>query len=125
MGEFWNYVWLIISTFVFVAYLFVLFQIIVDLFRDTQLSGVYKALWIIGLIFMPILTALIYIIARGRGMAARQRLAMERTRTEAEAFIKDAAGRSPVEQISGAKTLLDSGTISPMEFEKLKAKALA
>ncbi|MCI0366221.1 MAG: SHOCT domain-containing protein [Phycisphaerales bacterium] len=125
MSDFWNTVWLVISTFFFVAYLFVLFQIIVDLFRDSELSGIAKALWILGLIFLPLLTALIYIIARGRGMAQRQRIAGERYRAETEAYIRDVAGKSPAEQISGAKSLLDSGAIDRNEFERLKAKALA
>ena len=33
-----------------VAYLLVLFQIVVDLFRDKDLSGFTKAIWIIGLL---------------------------------------------------------------------------
>ena len=125
MGDFWNAVWLLISTFVFVAYLFVLFQIIVDLFRDTELGGFAKALWIIGLIFLPLLTALIYVIARGRGMAHRQRMAGERLKADTDAYIRHAAGQSPADQISGAKSLLDSGAINRDEFERLKAKALA
>ena len=125
MSDIWNAVWLLISTFVFVAYLFVLFQIIVDLFRDTELGGFAKALWIIGLIFLPVLTALVYIIARGRGMADRQRMAGQRLKTETDAYIREAAGSSPADQISGAKALLDSGAINRNEFERLKAKALA
>jgi hypothetical protein len=125
MSDIWNVVWLLISTFVFVAYLFVLFQIIVDLFRDTELGGFAKALWIIGLIFLPVLTALVYIIARGRGMADRQRMASQRLKTDTDAYIREAAGASPADQISGAKALLDSGAINRNEFERLKAKALA
>src|SRR5262245_52573137 len=106
MSEFWNMLWLLISTFVFVAYLFVLFQIIVDLFRDTELGGFAKALWILGLIFLPILTAIIYVVARGRGMASRQRAAGERLKAETDTYIRSVAGRSPTDQISGAKALL-------------------
>jgi hypothetical protein len=125
MAEFWNILWVMISTFFFVAYLFVLFQIVVDLFRDAELSGFAKALWILGLIFVPVLTALIYIVARGSGMARRQRVAGERVRTEAEEYIRGVASKSPVDQISTAKVLLDSGTITHVEYERLKAKALA
>ena len=125
MNNIWNVVWLLISTFVFVAYLFVLFQIIVDLFRDTETSGFAKALWIIGLIFVPMVTALIYVIARGRGMAARQRAAGERAKSDADSYIRSVAGRSPADQISGAKALLDAGAINRNEFDILKAKALA
>jgi ABC-type multidrug transport system fused ATPase/permease subunit len=124
MSNFWDFIWLILSTFVFVAYLLILFQIISDLFRDSELGGGSKALWLIGLIFLPMLTALIYVIARGNGMAKRQRAALERSKSEAENYIRQVAGKSPAEQIADAKALLDAGTINQEEFAKLKAKAL-
>jgi ABC-type multidrug transport system fused ATPase/permease subunit len=124
MSNFWDFIWLILSTFVFVAYLLILFQIISDLFRDSELGGGSKALWLIGLIFLPMLTALIYVITRGNGMAKRQRAALERSKSEAENYIREVAGKSPAEQIADAKALLDAGTINQEEFAKLKAKAL-
>ena len=60
-SNFWNFIWLIVTTFVFVAYLLVLFQIIVDLFRDKKLGGFSKAIWFIGLIFLSFLLSLIHI----------------------------------------------------------------
>lgn len=125
MSNFWDMLLLIASTFVFIAYLFVLFHVVFDLFRDTELGGGFKALWIIGLIFVPVLTALLYILARGRGMADRQRAAMQRARSETDAYIREVSGKSPADQITAAKALLDAGTINPEEYARLKAKALA
>ncbi len=130
MENFWSVIWVVIWSFVFVAYLFVLFYILTDLFRDRELSGWFKALWIIFLIFVPYLTALVYIIARGRGMSERQVAAVKEARSETDAYIKHVAasgggGKSPAEHISDAKALLDNGTINQAEFDKLKAKALA
>ena len=125
MSNFWDIVWLMLSTFVFIAYLFVLLQIVLDLFRDPELGGGFKALWIIGLIFLPVMTALVYIVARGRGMAERQRAAMQRAKSDTDAYIRDVAGKSPADQIAQAKALLDAGTINADEFARLKAKALA
>jgi hypothetical protein len=125
MSNFWDIMWLIASTFVFVAYLFVLFQVVMDLFRDAELGGLAKAIWIVGLVFVPMLTALVYVIARGRGMAERQRSAMQRAKSETDAYIRQVAGKSPADQIAAAKALLDAGTINQEEFAKLKAKALA
>ena len=125
MSNFWDFIWLILSTFVFVAYLLILFQIVADLFRDSELGGGSKALWLIGLIFVPMFTALVYVIARGNGMAIRQRAAIERSKSEAETYIRQVAGKSPAEQIADAKALLDAGTINQEEFAKLKAKALS
>ena len=125
MSNFWDFVWLIFSAFLFIAYLFVMFQIVVDLFRDDKLGGFAKAVWIVGLIFLPVLTALIYIIARGGGMAERQLAAVKRAKSDTDAYIRHVAGKSPAEQIADAKALLDAGTITQDEYAKLKAKALA
>ena len=124
MSNFWDIVWLMISTFFFVAYLIVMFQIVVDLFRDKDLGGGSKVLWMIGLIFIPVLTALIYIVSRGKGMAERQHATLQRAKSDTDAYIREIAGKTPAQQIGEAKGLLDAGTISQAEFDKLKAKAL-
>jgi ABC-type multidrug transport system fused ATPase/permease subunit len=125
MSDFWSFIWLVIWIFVFVAYLMILFQIIGDLFRDHQLSGWWKAVWIIFLVIFPFLTALIYIIARGKGMTERQMAAVKQAKADTDTYIRQVAGKSATEQISEAKALLDSGTITQDEFQHLKSKALA
>ena len=124
-SNFWETIWQILVVFVLVAYLIVLFQIIVDLFRDKKLGGFSKAIWFLGLIFVPIFTALLYILFRGRGMSERQIEAVKEARAETDAYIRSVAGsKSPTEQIAEAKALLDSGAISADEFARLKSKAL-
>ncbi|RPF21864.1 SHOCT domain-containing protein [Myceligenerans xiligouense] len=123
--EFWDFFWLMIYAFFFVAYLMVLFHIVADIFRDKDLSGWWKALWIIFLIFLPVLTALVYLIARGSGMGRRQGEAMNEARRDTENYIREVATVSPGDQIASARSLLDAGTITTDEFERLKAKALA
>lgn len=125
MSNFWDILYLIASAFFFVAYLIVLFHVVIDLFRDAELSGISKVVWLIGLIFLPVLTALLYILARGQGMAERQRAAMQRAKSDTDAYIREVAGKSPADQIADAKALLDAGVINPEEFARLKAKALA
>jgi len=126
MNSFWDFFWLLIWTFVLVCYLMVLFQIIGDLFRDRDLSGWWKAIWIIFLLVFPFLTAFIYLIARGRGMAERQAGAVQNAQAATDQYIQSVASRdNPADQITSAKTLLDNGTISQDEFDKLKQKALA
>ena len=124
MSNFWDTFWLIAETFIFVAYLLVLFHIVSDLFRNGEISSFGKALWIVGLIFLPF-TALLYIIWHGRGMVQRRQQAMERIKSDTDNYIREVAGKSPAEQISEAKALHDAGTISADEFAKLKATALA
>lgn len=124
MSNFWDFVQLLIWSFFLIFYLLVLFQIIGDLFRDPQVGGFAKALWIIGLFVLPMLTAIVYIIARGRGMAERQRASLQRAKEETDAYIRQVGGKSPAEQIADAKALLDARTINEEEFARLKAKAL-
>jgi hypothetical protein len=125
MSTFWDSFWLIAEIFIFVAYIFVLIHIFSDVFRNSEMSGFVKALWILGLILPIPLVALIYILWHGRGMAQRQRQAMERVKSDNDSYIRQIAGKSPADQISEAKALLDAGTITADEYAKLKAKALA
>ncbi|KRD43678.1 PLDc N-terminal domain-containing protein [Cellulomonas sp.] len=125
MDSFLDWFWLLVYWFLFFAYLVILFQILGDLFRDRDLGGFAKAVWIIALVFLPFLTALIYVIARGKGMAERQMQAVQQARSDTDSYIREVAGKSPAEHIADAKALLDAGTIDANEFATLKAKALA
>ena len=107
--------------FMFVIWFWLLLTIFSDLFRDHELSGGMKALWIIFVVILPFLGILIYLIARGHGMAERQ------AKQIAEAQKQMAAQYGPpsaADQIASAKALLDSGAIDQGEFDKLKAAAL-
>ena len=117
--------WSILLVFVLVAYLMVMFAVISDLFRDDSTSGGVKALWILGLVFLPLLVSLIYLVARGDGMARRQAAQVRQARHAQEEYIREVAAVSPAQQIEDARRLLDAGTLTQAEFESLKAKALA
>ncbi len=123
--DFGSILWLIIWSFVFISYLFVLFAIFGDLFRDSSLGGGAKALWVIFLIFAPLLASLIYLIARGKGMGERQVAAAQAQKAATDQYIQSVAGTSPADQVAQAKALLDSGAIDAQEYESLKAKALS
>ena len=130
MENFWSIIWIVVWSFLFIAYLMIFFRIITDLFSDHEVSGWVKAIWIIALIFVPFLTALIYLITRGKGMAERQMGRMREMQDQQVAYIRDVAGKSgggksAADSIADAKALLDNGTITAAEFDKLKAKALA
>lgn len=127
MDSFWDFFWFTISFFLLMAYLVVLFQILTDLFRDRDVSGWLKAVWVFFLILLPLLTSLVYLIARGQGMAERNLAAVQSAQAETDAYIRQVSGSatSPAEQIHKAKELLDSGAITQQEYEALKAKALS
>jgi len=118
--------WSIIVAFFFVAYLILLFQIISDLLRDKALGGGIKALWILCLFVAPLISALIYVIMRGKGMALRSEMRMKESVEEAEKYIREVAGSpSPTQQIESAKALLAAGDINEAEYARLKEIALA
>lgn len=125
--DFWSFVAWFFWIFVFTAYLMVLFSIIGDLFRDDSTNGWLKAVWVIFLVFLPFLTALVYLIARGRGMQRRAIAHAQALRSDQDAYIRAtaAAPASPSEEIAKAKALLDSGAITQSEFDGLKASALS
>ena len=122
----WDLLLVFFWAFAFIAYLCVLFTIIADIFRDRNLNGWLKAIWLIFLVFLPFLTALVYVIARGRGMAERQIARAQEAQSFNEAYIRTmSVSTSPSDDIAKAKALLDSGAITADEFAGLKAKALA
>ncbi|OMC05245.1 hypothetical protein A5733_20025 [Mycobacterium sp. NS-7484] len=125
-GSTWDFLWHFLIIFAWIAYLLVLFQILTDLFwRDHKTSGWVKAVWVVFLIVFPWLTALVYLIARGKGMSERAQAAAVAAKRETDDYIRQAAGRSPAQEIADAKALLDAGTITQAEFDGLKAKALS
>jgi Phospholipase_D-nuclease N-terminal/Short C-terminal domain len=123
---FWSLLWFY---FLFL-WIMVLFHILGDLFRDHTLSAVTKTLWVLFLVFLPFLAALVYLLARGKGMAERAAARQQQAQEQFDGYVRSVAtpgdaAASPAEQIARAKELLDAGTIDQAEFDRLKAKALA
>lgn len=125
LDSLWDLFWYTLVVFAFVAYLLILFQVLTDLFRDRSTSAVVKVVWIIFLVVLPYLTAFVYLVVRGRGMAARSTAAHETARHAADDYIRKVAGRTPAGEIAEAQSLFDAGTITGDEFIQLKAKALS
>lgn len=124
-ADFWNIIWWFLWAFVFISYLMALFAVISDIFRDDELNGWFKAIWLIFLLFVPFLTVLVYVIARGRGMNERSARMRRQAQLASEEYIRSVAGNSPTAEIEHGKALLDSGAITEAEFARLKEKALA
>ena len=122
--SFWDVVWFIVISFAFVAYLMVMFSVIIDLFRDHTTSGIEKAAWIFFLIFFPFFTALIYLIVKGKGMSERTLRQHQAVKEQQDSYIRSVASPDPSEQIAKAKGLLDAGSITVEEYNALKAKAI-
>lgn len=116
---------LVLEVFLFVAWLWILFAIISDLFRDHEISGWGKAAWVLFLLILPFLGALVYLIARGDGMRERTIKAQEDAKTHFDAYIRQQAHSSPADELHKLSELKAKGDLSNEEFERAKAKLLA
>jgi phospholipase D-like protein len=116
--------------FIFVAWFMCLFWVFGDLFRSKDLGGIAKTLWVVFLIFLPILGMVVYLIARGSGVTERALASQDEAQKRQEVYIRSVASSnegngSVSDEIASAKALLDSGAVNADEYEQLKARALA
>ncbi len=116
--------WSMIVFFAFVIWIWMLFVVFGDIFRRHDVSGWGKAAWTLFILVLPFLGVLVYLIAHGSGMAERRARDVEQAQAQFDAHVRKVAG-GPAAEISQAKDLLDRGTITQQEFDRLKAAALA
>jgi Short C-terminal domain/Phospholipase_D-nuclease N-terminal len=107
------------------AWIWLLIMIFGDLFRDHELSGWAKAVWVLFLIVLPWLGALVYLIARGRSMNERAREQAARNEQELRRYVHHVASApSTADELAKLADLRDRGVISPEEFAQTKARLL-
>ena len=116
---------LVFEVFLFVAWIWILVAIIGDLFRDHEMSGWAKALWIVFLVFIPYLTGLVYLIARGSGMRERAIKAQTDAKAHFDEYVREQAHTSPADELHKLNDLREKGALSQDEFNAAKAKLLA
>lgn len=115
-----------LQVFLFVIWVWILITILTDLFRDHEMSGWGKAAWVFFLVFIPFLTALIYLIARGAGMRDRTIKAQADAKKHFDEYVRQEAGAaSPADELHKLSELKAKGDLSQEEFERAKAKLLA
>jgi putative oligomerization/nucleic acid binding protein/phospholipase D-like protein len=124
---FLNILWSMIIFFAWVIWIWIMIIILSDVFRRKDISGWGKAAWIVFLIVLPFLGVLVYLIAQHDGMTKRSEEAAMRQKAQFDDYVRSTAGSGggSAAEIEKAKQLLDSGAITPQEFDALKAKALA
>jgi Phospholipase_D-nuclease N-terminal/Short C-terminal domain len=113
------------EVFVIVIWIWILITILSDLFRDHEISSWAKAAWVLFLVFIPFLTALIYLIARGGGMRERAIKAQAEAKQHMDSYIQEQAHSSPADELHKLNELKEKGAISSEEFDRAKAKLLA
>ena len=116
---------LVVEIFLFVVWIWILFTIITDIFRDHEMSGWAKGLWILFLVFIPYLTGLIYLIVRGGGMRERSIKAQTDAKAHFDEYVREQAHASPADELHKLNELREKGALSQEEFDQAKAKLLA
>lgn len=115
-----------LEVFFFVIWIWILITILSDLFRDHELSGWGKAAWVLFLVFIPFLTALIYLIARGEGMRDRTIKAQADAKKHFDEYVREQAGSgTSADELHKLSELKAKGDLSQEEFDRAKAKLLA
>lgn len=115
---------MVFEIFLFVVWVWILFTIIGDLFRNHDMAGWLKGVWIILLIFIPYITALVYLIVYGSEMRERQLRAQAEAKHAADDYIRGAAHTSPADELHKLHELVEKGALTDAEYDRAKAKLL-
>ena len=115
----------VFEIFLFIVWIWILFTIISDLFRNHDMSGWLKGVWIILLIFIPYITALIYLIVYGNDMRERTLRAQAEAKHQADNYIRAAAQSSPADELHKLHELVEKGALTEAEYDRAKEKLLA
>ncbi|MEU9465878.1 SHOCT domain-containing protein [Streptomyces avermitilis] len=121
--------WSMLVFFLWIMWFILLFRIIVDIFRDDDMSGWAKTGWLVLVILLPFLGVFVYVIARGKGMGRRE-VAQARAQQEAfDRYVRETAkggGRSSsVDELVRLSEIRARGDITDEEFRKAKELVLS
>jgi len=123
---FLNVLWTFFMIFVWISWFMLVIRVVADVFRRRDIGGGAKAIWVVLVVFLPLLGTLLYLITQGGKMAERDHATFKAQEAEAAAYIRQAAGSGgPTAEIERAAALRDSGVLTEAEFQALKARALA
>jgi hypothetical protein len=123
---FLDVLWTMFIFFLWIIWFFLLFRVIVDIFRRKDIGGGKKTLWLLFVILLPFLGVFVYLIVNSNEMADRDVQRAQASQQQFDSYVKEVAGSGgAAAEIDKAKQLLDSGAITQEEFNSIKAKALA
>ena len=83
--------WTILIIFLFVAWIWVLFSVLIDVFRN-DISGWSKAVWVVLIVFLPILGVLAYLVVHGSDMSQREMDRATKAQEAQDEYIRNVAG---------------------------------
>ncbi|MDP5033662.1 MAG: SHOCT domain-containing protein [Solirubrobacteraceae bacterium] len=116
----------VLSIFFLIIWIWILIFILTDLFRDHELSGWAKAIWLLFLVFLTPITALVYLIARGGGMRDRAIAAQAEAQKQMDDYVRQTVSSgSTADELAKLAELHKAGSLSDADYEAAKAKVLA
>ena len=116
----------VLSIFFLIIWIWILIFILSDLFRDHELSGWAKAIWLLFLVFLTPITALVYLIARGGGMRDRAIAAQAEAQKQMDDYVRQTVSSgSTADELAKLAELHKAGSLSDADYEAAKAKVLA
>ncbi|WP_033262616.1 SHOCT domain-containing protein [Amycolatopsis vancoresmycina] len=124
---FLSLMWTMLVFFCWIAWFWLLFVILGDLYRRADVSGWGKAGWTVLVIVLPFVGVLLYLCTQGRNILDRQRAREVATQRRFDDYVRSVStsDNTGAAQIAEARRLLDQGVIDDAEFQALKRKALA
>jgi hypothetical protein len=119
---FWSILWF----FLFFMWIMLVFNVIGDIFRSDDLSGISKAIWTLVIIFLPFLGIFVYLIARGDKMGKRQIEAAQQQEAALQSYIRQTAGgTSAADQLQSLADLHTAGKLSDEEYAAAKGRVIS
>jgi len=94
---------------------------LVDIFRRDDMSGWWKALWVVCVIALPFLGTLIYIVTRPAGVTEEERVLMGDT---SRGYTPRPVPSNGVAELRALSDLHDRGKLTDSEFAAEKARLL-
>jgi Phospholipase_D-nuclease N-terminal/Short C-terminal domain len=109
----------------FFIWIWIAISVFIDIFRSPDMGGVHKALWVIAIFVVPFLGVLAYLIVRGGKMNQHAVAAAQAQDDAMKAYIRNAAGTTPADELHRLADLKDRGVITDAEFQKLKSQVVS
>lgn len=116
--------------FLWIAWIFLLVRIVLDVFRSADLGGWGKAGWLLLILVLPFLGVLVYLIARGERMHERELGDAKKQEAQFQQYLRQTVsgtsnGHSTASELERLASLRDRGVLTDEEFHREKSKILA
>lgn len=122
-----NVLWDMLIFFSWILWIWLLVVVYMDIFRRDDIGGGAKTAWVVFCLIVPFIGVFTYLITQGRGMGERRESDLRRQQADLDQYIRSAAATGSAngaDQLAKAKSLLDSGALTPAEYEQMKRKVL-